>query len=59
VQWGQRRPTHTLTATVKDLETDAIVVGAHGSSIFEGLLGSTGTKSARCSPCPVLMMRTE
>lgn len=48
-----------IIATIKDLKADAIVVGAHGSGIFQGLLGSTGTKLARRSPCPVLVMRTE
>jgi len=52
-------PAMAIIAAINDLQADAIVVGAHGSGIFEGLLGSTGTKLARRSPCPVLVLRTE
>jgi nucleotide-binding universal stress UspA family protein len=38
---------------------DVIVVGSHGSGLFEGLLGSTGTKVTRLAKRPVLLLRTD
>ncbi|MCB2222950.1 MAG: universal stress protein [Actinobacteria bacterium] len=52
-------PAGAILAAVGQLEPDVMVVGSHGSGLFEGLLGSTGTKLARRSPCPVLVLRKE
>ncbi|NNF65399.1 MAG: universal stress protein [Acidimicrobiia bacterium] len=46
-----------ILAAVKDQAADVICLGSHGSGRFEGLLGSTGTKVTRHSPCPVLVIR--
>ena len=40
------------------LDADVIVVGSHGLGLFEGLLGSTGTKVTRLAKRPVLLLRT-
>lgn len=40
-----------------DNRVDLIVLGARGRGLFEGMLGSVGTKVARHSPCPVLLIR--
>lgn len=42
---------------IKEHEADVVCLGSHGSGRFEGLLGSTGTKVTRHSPCPVLVIR--
>ena len=39
-------------------DAGAIVIGSHGEGRFEGVLGSTGTKLARHSSCPVLVLRS-
>jgi len=46
-----------IIAVAKDLGAEVVVLGSHGSGLFEGLLGSTGTKLARRAPCPVLVLR--
>ena len=46
-----------ILAAIAELEADVVVVGARGRGIFDGLLGSTGTKLARRSPRPVLVLR--
>jgi len=38
---------------------DVIVVGSHGAGLFEGLLGSVGTKVTRLAKRPVLLLRTD
>jgi nucleotide-binding universal stress UspA family protein len=43
--------------TARELEADVIVIGAHGSGFFEGLLGSTGAKVTRLAKRPVLLLR--
>ncbi len=43
----------------KAQNVDVIVVGSHGSGLFEGLLGSTGTKVTRLAKRPVLLLRTD
>jgi nucleotide-binding universal stress UspA family protein len=52
-------PAQGILAAAREGSADVIVVGSHGSGLFEGLLGSTGTKLARRSPCPVLLLREE
>ena len=42
-----------------DLDVDLIVVGSHGLGLFEGLLGSTGTKVTRLAKRPVLLLRVD
>lgn len=46
-----------ILATAQDLDADVIVIGAHGSGFFEGLLGSTGAKVTRLAKRPVLLLR--
>jgi nucleotide-binding universal stress UspA family protein len=48
-----------IIAAVREVGADVLCVGSHGRGFFEGLLGSTGTKLARRSPCPVLVLRSE
>lgn len=43
----------------KAQNVDVIVVGSHGAGLFEGLLGSTGTKVTRLAKRPVLLLRTD
>lgn len=38
-------------------KTDLVVLGTKGRGLFEGMLGSTGTKVARHAPCSVLLIR--
>jgi nucleotide-binding universal stress UspA family protein len=45
--------------TAKDLDVDVIIVGSHGVGLFEGLLGSTGTKVTRLAKRLVLVLRTD
>lgn len=45
--------------TAEALDVDLIVVGSHGAGLFEGLLGSTGTKVTRLANRPVLLLRTD
>jgi nucleotide-binding universal stress UspA family protein len=46
-----------ILATAQELDADLIVIGAHGSGFFEGLLGSTGSKVTRLAKRPVLLLR--
>ncbi len=50
-------PADDIIALALELEADVIVVGSHGHGAFQGLLGSTGSKLVRRSPCPVLVIR--
>lgn len=45
--------------TAAELDVDVIIVGSHGLGLFEGLLGSTGTKVTRLAKRPVLLLRTD
>ncbi|MGI9647411.1 MAG: universal stress protein [Acidimicrobiia bacterium] len=38
-------------------KADLVVLGARGRGLFEGMIGSTGTKVARLAPCSVLLVR--
>jgi len=51
-------PASSIVAHATELGVDVMVLGSHGSGLFEGLLGSVGTKLARRAPCPVLVLRT-
>jgi nucleotide-binding universal stress UspA family protein len=48
-----------ILETAAELDVDVIVVGSHGAGLFEGLLGSTGTKVTRLAKRPVLLLRTD
>jgi nucleotide-binding universal stress UspA family protein len=50
-------PASDIIALAEELGAEAIVVGSHGHGGFQGLLGSTGSKLVRRSPCPVLVVR--
>jgi len=52
---GEAAP--TIIAAAGDLDADVICIGSHGKGLFDGFLGSTGTKLARRSPVPVLIIR--
>lgn len=47
----------TILSAADELEADVICIGSHGRGLFEGLLGSTGTKVIRLATCPVLVIR--
>jgi nucleotide-binding universal stress UspA family protein len=52
---------NAAAAIIEQIETlgaDAVVIGSHGQGVFEGLLGSTGTKIVRRSPRPVVLIRS-
>ncbi|NNC40869.1 MAG: universal stress protein [Acidimicrobiia bacterium] len=38
-------------------KADLVVMGTKGRGLFEGMIGSTGTKVARHAPCSVLLLR--
>lgn len=46
-----------IVAAAEELGSDVVCIGSTGQGLFEGLLGSTGTKLARRSPVPVLIIR--
>lgn len=48
----------TILKALKDSKADLAVMGTHGTGLFEGLLGSVGTKVARHAPCSVLLIRS-
>ncbi len=50
--------TNTILEQVKALGADAVVIGSHGQGLFQGLLGSTGTKIVRRCTRPVLLIRS-
>lgn len=50
-------PAGAIVDAAERHKADVIVIGSHGQGRFEGLLGSTGTKLARRSPIPVLVLR--
>lgn len=51
-------PARTIVQALKDAKADLAVLGTHGTGLFEGLLGATGTKVARHAPCSVLLIRS-
>lgn len=38
-------------------KADLVVLGVKGRGLFDGMLGSTGTKVARLAPCSVMLIR--
>lgn len=51
------QPAGDILRAVDQLGADILCVGSHGGGLFEGLLGSVGTKVTRMAPCPVLLIR--
>lgn len=52
---------NVTTAILDKLEAlgaGAVVIGSHGRGLFQGLLGSTGTKIMRRCPAPVVLIRS-
>jgi len=48
----------TIIEHLVALDAEVVVIGSHGQGLFQGLLGSTGTKIVRRSPRPVLLIRS-
>lgn len=48
----------TIIEQLVALDAEVVVIGSHGQGLFQGLLGSTGTKIVRQSPKPVLLIRS-
>ena len=53
----ENKTARTIMTTMKELESDIVIIGSHGHGRFEGLLGSTGTKLVRHAPAAVLVLR--
>lgn len=51
------QPAKVIVDTAVELGAGVVIIGAHGQGLFEGLLGSVGTKVTRQAKCPVLVMR--
>jgi len=50
------RAAQGILETARELDVDLIIIGSHGAGLFEGLLGSTGTKVTRLAKRPVLLI---
>jgi nucleotide-binding universal stress UspA family protein len=50
-------PAATIVGLVAEYGVDLLIIGTHGRSRLEGLLGSTGTKLARLAPCSLVLVR--
>ena len=50
-------PAVTIVQLVAEFGVDILIIGTHGRSRLEGLLGSTGTKLARLAPCSLILVR--
>ena len=46
----------TILDQIIELDADVVIIGSHGQGLFQGLIGSTGTKVVRRSPKPVLLI---
>jgi nucleotide-binding universal stress UspA family protein len=53
------QPASDILRAVEELGAEILCVGSHGGGLFDGLLGSVGTKLMRMAPCPVLLIRTK
>lgn len=53
------KPANLIAEQVVDLDVDVLVIGSHGQGLFQGVLGSTGTKLVRRCPKPVLLLRND
>ncbi len=54
----KRKGPPTILEQIEALDADAVVIGSHGQGLFQGLLGSTGTKIVRRCSRPVLLIRS-
>jgi nucleotide-binding universal stress UspA family protein len=50
--------TDTILEQLETLGAGVVLIGSHGQGLFQGLLGSTGTKIVRRCPKPVLLIRS-
>ncbi len=50
--------TDTILEQLETLDAGVVLIGSHGQGLFQGLLGSTGTKIVRRCPKPVLLIRS-
>lgn len=50
-------PPRMIIEYLRAKKADLVVMGARGRGLFEGMIGSTGTKVARHAPCSVLLIR--
>ena len=50
--------TNTILEQIDVIGADTVVIGSHGQGLFQGLLGSTGTKIVRRCSRPVLLIRS-
>lgn len=50
-------PAATIVGLVAEYDIELLIIGTHGRSRLEGLLGSTGTKLARLAPCSLILVR--
>jgi len=50
-------PASAILELVAEFDADLLIIGTHGRGLFEGLLGSTGTKLARLAPCSLILVR--
>jgi nucleotide-binding universal stress UspA family protein len=50
-------PAATIVELVAEYDSELLIIGTHGRSRLEGLLGSTGTKLARLAPCSLILVR--
>ena len=53
----ENKTARSIMTTMKELDTDVVIIGSHGHGRFEGLLGSTGTKLVRHAPASVFVLR--
>jgi nucleotide-binding universal stress UspA family protein len=50
-------PASDILKAIDDLGADVVCIGSHGQGLFEGLLGSVGTKLTRLAPVPLVLIR--
>lgn len=47
----------TILRLLEERDIDVVLIGSHGQGVFDGLLGSTGTKITRQAKCSVMVLR--
>jgi nucleotide-binding universal stress UspA family protein len=47
----------TILERIDELGADVLIIGSHGQGLFQGFVGSTGTKLMRRASIPVLLLR--
>lgn len=50
-------PWRTLCALAKDKQADLLIVGTHGHTVLDTLLGTTAARVVNHAPCSVLVVR--